>query len=97
MAAPEAMLGALGRKGVRLGMSFSSFPNAPGAPAGQRGMGAFVCACASKEEQRAKRIPTLRQARFGVPASAGRTGKQSKRARNVVRTHRLKPGLQTRA
>src|SRR6266446_846092 len=56
MAAPETMPGALGRKGVRLGMSLSSLPSAPVAPSGQSGMGAFVCACASKAEPRRRTI-----------------------------------------
>src|SRR6266516_4114118 len=97
MAAPEAMVGALGRKGVRLGMSLSSLPNAPGAPSGQRGMGAFVWACRSEAAARRKRIPKgtatgPNQSRFVVPASAGQT---LRTALNNRHRDRLKPGLQT--
>src|SRR5258706_2921988 len=50
IAAPEATFESVGRKGVSVGMSLSSLPNAPGAPSAQRGIGAFVCACASRDE-----------------------------------------------
>src|SRR5258706_1550423 len=97
MAAPEAMVGALGRKGVGLGTSLSSFPTAPGAPSGQRRIGALVWACASRAEARRKRKPKRtvagpNQSRFVVPASADQI---LRTALNNRHRDRLKPGLQT--
>src|SRR5437762_2610872 len=97
MAAPEAMLGALGRKRVRLGMSLSSLPSAPGAPSDQSGMGEFVWACKSKAEPSRKTITKRtvtgpNQSRFVVPASADQI---LRTALNNRHRDRLKPGLQT--
>src|SRR2546426_3840502 len=70
MAAPVP-LSASAKKGVIVGMSFSSLPNAPGAPFAQSGTGSltWACNCIAKESERAdaKRVfmvyrgPSLRR------------------------------------